>query len=124
CARRHPYFVRSSGTNMDLLGILMNSLWGGLFGAGIAILLTAPREYLFATFFCGFVGRLVRDIFTGWGLGQNFAIVVAAAVVVLVAVAIIRSHKVSPVAMICGVLPLGAAPAMFNMVLGLIKLST
>ena len=107
---------------MDLSGILMNSLWGGLFGAGIAILFTAPREYLVATFFCGLVGRLVRDILTGLNLGQNLSIVIAAAVVVLVAVAIIRSHKVSPVVMICGVLPLGAATAMFNMVLGLMKL--
>jgi len=109
---------------MDLSGILINSLWGGLFAAGVAILLTAPREYLVATFFCGLVGRLVRDIFSGLGLGQNLSIVVAAAMVVLVAVACIRSHKVSPVAMICGVLPLGAATAMFNMVLGLMKLST
>jgi uncharacterized membrane protein YjjB (DUF3815 family) len=102
----------------------MNSLWAGLFAIGLAILLTAPRQYLVAAFFCGFAGRFIRDLLVGWGMSQNWSTVIASAVVVLVAVAIIRRHQVSPVVLICGVLPLGAAVAMFNMIFALMKLST
>jgi hypothetical protein len=49
---------------------------------------------------------------------------VAAAVLDLVAVAIIRRHTVSPVVLICAVLPLGAAVAMFNMLFELMRLSS
>jgi uncharacterized membrane protein YjjB (DUF3815 family) len=60
----------------------------------------------------------------GWGLTQNWSTAVAAAVVVLVAVAITRRHAVSPVVMVSGVLPLGAAVAMFNAIIALMKVST
>jgi hypothetical protein len=50
--------------------------------------------------------------------------VVAAAVVVVVAVAIVRRHTVSPVVLICGVLPLGAAVAMFNLFFALRQVSS
>lgn len=108
---------------MDLSGILTNSVWAGLFSAGIAILVTAPPTYLVATFFCGLAGRLVRDLFMAWGTGQNWSTMIAAAVVVLVAVLIIRRRQVSPVVLFCAVLPLGAAVAMFNMIFELMKLS-
>ena len=70
------------------------------------------------------MGRFVRDVCMGWGLSQNWATAVAAAVVVLLAVAIVGHHSISPVALICGVLPLGAAVAMFNMILDLMMVSS
>jgi uncharacterized membrane protein YjjB (DUF3815 family) len=109
---------------MDLLAMLMNSLWAGLFAGGLGILLTAPPRYLVPTFLCGFAGRLARDAFMSWGMGQNWSTAVAAAVVVWVAVAIIRRHLESPVVLVSGVLPLGAAVAMSNTILELMKVSS
>ncbi len=109
---------------MDLLAIFMNSLWAGLFAGGLGILLTAPRRYILPAFLCGFAGRFARDVFMSWGMSQNWSTAVAAAVVVLVAVAILRRHVVSPVVLITGVLPLGAAVAMFNAIIGLMKVSS
>ena len=109
---------------MDLLAILMNSLWAGLFAGGLGILLTAPPRALVPTFLCGFAGRFARDVFMSWGMSQNWSTAVAAAVVVLVAVAVIRRHVVSPVVVISGVLPLGAAVAMFNAIIELMKVSS
>jgi uncharacterized membrane protein YjjB (DUF3815 family) len=109
---------------MDLSVILMNSLWAGLFAGGLGILLTAPPRYIVPAFLCGFVGRLARDALMSWGMSQNWSIAVAAAVVVLVAVAIIRRHLVSPVVLISGVLPLGASVAMFNAIEKLMMVSS
>ncbi len=109
---------------MDLLVILMNSLWAGLFAGGMGILLTAPPRSIVPAFLCGFAGRFARDAFMSWGVNQNWSTAVAAAVVVLVAVAIIRRHVVSPVVLITGVLPLGAAVAMFNAIIELMKVSS
>ncbi len=58
------------------------------------------------------------------GLSQNWATVIAAAAVVLVAVALIRRHTVSPVVLVCGVLPLGATVAMFKLMLALMQVSS
>jgi uncharacterized membrane protein YjjB (DUF3815 family) len=109
---------------MNLLAIVLPSLWAALFATGLAVLLTAPVRYLVPTFFCGFIGRGVRDVCMAAGLDQNWATVIAAAVVVLVAVAIIRRHTVSPVVLVCGVLPLGATVAMFNLILELMQVSS
>jgi hypothetical protein len=57
-------------------------------------------------------------------LSQNWSTVVAAAVVVAIAIAIVRGHRISPVVLIWGVLPLGAAIALFNMILDLMKVSS
>lgn len=109
---------------MDLPAILLSSLWAALQATGLGVLLTAPVRYLVPTFLCGFVGRGVRDICMGWSMSQNWATVIAAAVVVLVAVAILRRHAVAPVVLICGVLPLGAAVAMFNLFFALMQASS
>ncbi len=109
---------------MDLLAIFMNSLWAGLFAGSQGILLTAPRRYIVPAFLCGFAGRFARDVFMSWGMSQNWSTAVAAAVVVLVAVAFIQRHVVSPVVVISGVLPLGAAVAMFNAIIELMKVSS
>lgn len=57
-------------------------------------------------------------------MNVNWATVIAATVVVLVAVAIMRRRQVSPVVLICGVLPLGAAVAMFNLIFALMQTSS
>lgn len=108
---------------MDLSTILTNSLWAGLFAGGLSILLTAPLQYVLSALLCGFAGRCVRDVFMSWGLTQNWSTVIAAAVVVVVALTIIRGHVVSPVVLVAGVLPLGAAVAMFNAIIELMKVS-
>ena len=109
---------------MSLLTILANSLWAALFATGFGVLLATPARALVSCFVCGFMGRCVRDLCMGGGLSQNWATAVAAAVVVLLAVAIVRRHAISPVVLICGVLPLGAAVAMFNMIFDLMRVSS
>ncbi len=106
------------------MAIFMNSLWAGLFAGGQGILLTAPRRYVLSSFLCGFAGRFARDVFMSWGMSQNWSTAVAAAVVVLVGVAVIQRHVVSPVVVISGVLPLGAAVAMFNAIIDLMRVSS
>jgi uncharacterized membrane protein YjjB (DUF3815 family) len=109
---------------MDLPAILLSSLWAALFATGLGVRLTAPVRFLIPTFVCGFVGRGVRDIWMAGGLSQNWATLIAAAVVVVVAGLLIRGHTVSPVVLVCGVLPLGATVAMFNLILALTQLSS
>jgi uncharacterized membrane protein YjjB (DUF3815 family) len=109
---------------MDLLAIFMNSLWAGLFAGGMGILLTAPPRFIAPAFLSGFAGRFARDVFMSWGMSQNWSTAVAAAMVVLVAVAVIRRHVISPVVLVSGVLPLGAAVAMFNTIIELMKVSS
>jgi len=104
--------------------MMMNSLWAALLAAALGITYTAPARYLVATFLCGFIGRGVRDGCIGWGMSFNWATVMAAAVVVMVAVSIVRRHVVSPVVLICGVLPLGASTGMFTLIQTLIQVSS
>jgi uncharacterized membrane protein YjjB (DUF3815 family) len=109
---------------MNLSAIVLSSLWAALFATGLGVSLTAPVRYLVPTFLCGFIGRGVRDVCMASGLSQNWATLIAAAVVVVVAVAFIRRHTVSPVVLVCGVLPLGATVAMFNLILELMQVSS
>jgi uncharacterized membrane protein YjjB (DUF3815 family) len=104
--------------------VLLGSLWSGLIAAGLAVLFTAPRKYLVAAFVCGWVGRCVRDLVISLGVSHNLSTILAAAVVVLVAVAMLHRHQVSPVVLICAVIPLSASVAMFNLIFALLRLST
>ena len=109
---------------MTVSAVLMSSLWSGLLAAGLGVLFTAPRKYLVAAFVCGWVARCVRDLCVTFGVTHNWSTVLAAAVVVLLAVAIVQRHRVSPVVLICGVLPLSASVAVFNLIFALLRLST
>jgi uncharacterized membrane protein YjjB (DUF3815 family) len=109
---------------MGLLEILIDSLWAGLFAGGLGIVFTAPPRYLVPAFLCGFAGRFARDVLMSWGLTQNWSTVVAAAVLVLVAVAMVRGHVVSPVVLVSGLIPLGAALAMFKAIMALMQVSS
>lgn len=109
---------------MDLGALLVRSLWAGLFASGFGILFTAPLRYAVPAFLSGFAGSLARDALMGWGLTQNWSTVVATVVVVLVAVAVVRRHSAPPAVLISAVLPLGAASAMFNAILGMMQISS
>jgi uncharacterized membrane protein YjjB (DUF3815 family) len=104
--------------------VLLSSLWSGLLALGLGVLFTAPRKYLVAAFVCGWAGRCVRDLGIAGGVSHNWSTMLAAAVVVLAAVAIIHRHQVSPVVLICAVIPLGGSVATFNLIFALIRLST
>ena len=109
---------------MNLLTILTNSLWAALFATGFGVIMTTPARTLLSCFVCGFLGRGVRDVCMGWGLSQDWATVVAAAAVALLALTIVRRHALSPVVLICGILPLGSAVAIFNMIFDLMRVSS
>lgn len=109
---------------MDIPAILVNSLFAGFFASAMGVLFTAPARYVLPAFLSGFAGRFARGVLIGWGVSPNWSTMVAAAVVVLVAVAILRRHVVSPVVLVSAVLPLGAAGAMFNAIIGLMRVSS
>ena len=108
---------------MDFAGIALKALWAGVFSGGLAVLLTSPRSFIFATFLCGFGGVVVRDGLIVLGLNGNWATAVAATAIVAVAGRILRGRDASPVVLICGVLPLGSSVALLRMIFDLIKLS-
>lgn len=109
---------------MSPLPYFMNTFWTGLFAGCLAILYTALPRYILPSFICGCVGRAVRDLLVTMGLSTNWSTVVAAVAVVLVAVAIIRRHVISPVVLISAVIPLGAAVPAFGTLFELIKVSS
>lgn len=109
---------------MNVTAAALTCFHAGIFASAIAVILTAPPRYLLPAFLCGFAGRLARDVAQGLGMGPNWATGCAAAVVVLVAVLSIRRHLVSPVVLVTGVLPIGAALATFHAIIGLMKVST
>jgi hypothetical protein len=90
----------------------------------MAVIFTAPLRYVAPAFLCGFAGRFTRDALMTWGLSQNWSTVVAAAAIVLIAVAVVRGHVVSPVVLVSSILPLGAAGAMFKAIVGLMTVSS
>ncbi len=114
----------TGGNQVVPSAIFMNALWAALSATGLGVMLTAPVRYLVAAFACGFLGRGLRDVCTGLGLNGNWATVIAAAAVVLAAVAITRRQRVSPVVLICGVLPLGSAVAVFNLIFAMVQISS
>lgn len=109
---------------MELPAILIGSLWAGLFASSLGVLFTAPARYIVPAFLCGFTGRWACDVLMGWGMSQNWSTAVAAALIVLVAVAVVRRHSAPPVVLVSSVLPLGAAGAMFKAIMDLMKISS
>ncbi len=109
---------------MSLLTILTNSLWAGLFASGFGVILTAPARALVSCFVCGFMGRCVRDLSIRGGLSQNWATAVAAAVVALLAMVIVRRQTISPVVLVSAVLPIASTVAILNMLLDLMRVSS
>jgi uncharacterized membrane protein YjjB (DUF3815 family) len=109
---------------MDLTPILLNSMWAAIFATGMAVVFSTTHDALIPSFCCGFIARLVRDLLMGWGATMNFATLVAAAVVVFIAVSFVRRAGVSPIVMLTGVIPLGAAGALFRAIVGFLEVSS
>jgi uncharacterized membrane protein YjjB (DUF3815 family) len=109
---------------MDMLAIASNSLWAGAVALGLGFVFTVPARYLLPAFLSGLVGRGVRDVFAASGMSVNWATLIAATAVVLVAFTLIRRPAMSPVAMMCGVLPLGSALPMLRLIVALMQVST
>lgn len=109
---------------MDIAPMLLNAIWAGLFSAALAVVLTAPLPAIFPSLLCGFAARLIRNALIGWGVSSSAAVVVAAAACVLLAVALARRRQnFSVIAIVTGVLPLGAAVALFNSIKEILSLS-
>ena len=104
--------------------IYFTSLWSGVTAAATAVLLTAPPGHLVSSFVCGAAGRFTRDQLIAWGWPGNGATVLASAVIVLVAVALLRRHTVSPVVLIGGVLPLSATVALLKSIVHLMRVAS
>jgi uncharacterized membrane protein YjjB (DUF3815 family) len=109
---------------MHVTAILLNSLWAAIFSAGMAVVFSAPSWVVVPSFFCGFIGRLVRDLLMGWGASQNLATFVAAALVIFIIVSFLRRAGVSPIVMVAGIIPLGAAGAFFRAIVGFLRISS
>jgi uncharacterized membrane protein YjjB (DUF3815 family) len=109
---------------VNLIELGLGGLWAGLFACALGLLLTAPPRQTTSLFFCGVAGRVVRDVLMEWGVLQSWSTVVACAVIVVVAVALIRTHVVSPVVLVSSVLPLGAASAVFQTIVGIMRMSS
>jgi uncharacterized membrane protein YjjB (DUF3815 family) len=110
---------------MDLPAILLNSLWAGIFATGMAVVFSTPYWALVPSFCFGFIARLVRDLMMGWGANQNLATLIAAAVVVFfIAVSFVRRPGVSPIVALAGIIPLGAAGALFRAIVGFLQVSS
>jgi uncharacterized membrane protein YjjB (DUF3815 family) len=105
--------------------MVLNGVWAGLFAAALAVVLTAPRQAIVPSLLCGFAARLIRNVLIGWGLSSSAAVIVAAAACVLLAIALTsRRRSFSVIAIVTGVLPLGAAVALFNSIKGILDISS
>lgn len=110
---------------MHITPMLLNGIWAGLFAAALAVVLTAPPRAIVPSLLCGFAARLIRNVLIGLGLGSGVAVIVAAAACVLLAIALVgRRRDSSLIAIVTGVLPLGAAVALFNAIRGILAIST
>jgi uncharacterized membrane protein YjjB (DUF3815 family) len=111
--------------NAVYLPMLLNSIWAGLFSAALAAVLTAPPQAIIPSLLCGFAARLIRNVLIGLGIVHSLAVIVAAAVSVFLAIALVsRKRNASLIAIVTGVLPLGAAVAFFNAIKGILEIST
>jgi uncharacterized membrane protein YjjB (DUF3815 family) len=111
--------------NAVYLPMLLNSIWAGLFSAALAVVLTTPPQAILPSLLCGFTARLIRNALIGWGIVHGLAVVIAAAASVFLAIALVsRKRTSSLVAIVTGVLPLGAAVAFFNAIKGILEIST
>jgi len=107
---------------MDSLPLLINALWAGFFAAGLGLLLTTPPQGLLPCFACGLAGRLTRNLLMAGGLSQAVSVLIAAIACVLVTTLFSRGAQLSPLVMVTGVLPLGAAVPLFRSIHAILTL--
>jgi uncharacterized membrane protein YjjB (DUF3815 family) len=110
---------------MSMLELLIVGLWTGAFAATFAIVFSAPLQAVVPSFCAGFFARITRDWLAHFGVSQTLATLAAsAAVVIVVTVTLIRRPGFSPIVMLSGLVPLGAAKAFFTAIIGFLKIST
>jgi uncharacterized membrane protein YjjB (DUF3815 family) len=110
---------------MDIGKLLADSIWAGVFAAALGVGLTTLPKALAPSFICGFAARLVRDLLIGSGVSLPVAVAAAAACCVVVGAAFVRSQPtLSMIALVTGVLPLGAAVALFDLIENVVALAT
>jgi len=109
---------------MNLTPLVVDGLWAALFAMAMAVVLSAPLQGLFPSFCGGFVARFTRDVLIGWGAGENLAVLIAAAAVVIAAGGLIRRPGVSPMVMVSALIPLGAARAFFAAIVGFLQITS
>ncbi len=109
---------------MNLISLVVDSIWAGLFAGAMSIVFSAPYSALFLSFCGGFVGRLVRDILLQQGASAAVATLIAAAMVVMVAALMRRRPGISPVIIVSGTLPLGAAGAFARAIVDFLRISS
>ncbi|HEY6506430.1 MAG TPA: threonine/serine exporter family protein [Vicinamibacterales bacterium] len=103
------------------LAIVVTASLAGAHAAAMAVVFTAPREYVVPSFICGFAARLVRDSLLAAGIGPAWATLLAATVAVLVAVMVTPRRAVPPVVLVAAVVQLAASVAVFNVFVELLR---
>jgi len=110
---------------MTMPALLIDGLWAGLFAAAMAIVFSAPLQAMIPSFCAGFIARVARDWLMHIGVSQTLAtLAAAAAVVIVVAATLIRRPGISPIVMLSGFVPLGAAKPFFAAIVGFLKISS
>ena len=110
---------------MDVANELANAAWAGVFAAALGIGLTTLPNALAPSFTCGFVARLVRDLLLAQKVSLAVSVSAAAAACAIVAALLVRQQRnLSMIALVTGVLPLGAAVALFDLIANVVALST
>jgi uncharacterized membrane protein YjjB (DUF3815 family) len=105
---------------MDAM-IVVTAILAGAHAAAMAVVFTAPREYVVPSFICGFAARLVRDSLLVVGTGSAWATFLAATVAVLVAVMVTPRRAVPPVVLVAAVVQLAASVAVFNVFVEMLR---
>jgi hypothetical protein len=101
--------------------IVLTAGLAGVHAAAMAVVFTAPREYIAPSFICGFAARLVRDSLLAAGTGSAWATFLASTVAVLVAVMVTPRRAVPPVVLVAAVVQLAASVAVFNVFIELLR---
>lgn len=109
---------------MNAIGLLTEGVWGGLFAAAMSIIFAAPSRAMLPSFCAGVVARVSHDALIGAGAGVNFATLVAAALVCLVGEIAIRRNIGSPVVVVSGLVPLGAAAPFFRTIVDFLRIAS
>ena len=106
---------------MDLAAILVNSLWSALFATGWRLFFPLRLGRWCQVSAVDSSLAWARDLLMGWGASQNLATFLAAALVLFIAVRFVRRPGVSPIVMVAGVIPLGAAGVLLRAIVGFLQ---
>lgn len=108
---------------MSLTSLLTDGAWSGLLSGAFVIIFSAPLQVLAAAVGAGFMTRSLRDALMQAGASQALATFAAAAAVVVVMRALIQIRRpgFSPVVLLSGLIPLGAAKPFFEAIVGLVR---